>query len=132
MKAPLFGLWLSLSPYLSELEFSNSPVWNIEFDELVFINWKKHCFVHMISLFDVNKKRTLWKYFTFQLLSFQRGLVQTIYSGSNYIVHMYNLRHIICLLGTGVRISMEFKWVPTSFVSSEVLSSYTLLPYQVV
>ena len=79
-----------------------------------------------------NKKRTLKKYFTFQLLSFQRGLVQTIYSVSNYIVHMYNLRHIICLLGTGVRISMEFKWVPTSFVSSEVLSSYTLLPYQVV
>ena len=41
---------------------------------------------------------------------------------------LYNLRHIICLLGTDVRISMEFKWVPTCFVSSEVLSSYPLLP----
>ena len=26
----------SLTPYLSELDFSNSPVWNIEFDELYF------------------------------------------------------------------------------------------------
>ena len=25
-----------LSPYLSELDFYNSPVWNIEFDELDF------------------------------------------------------------------------------------------------
>ena len=28
--------WRILDPYLSELVFSNSPVWNIEFDELDF------------------------------------------------------------------------------------------------
>ena len=30
------GFWLFLTPYLSELDFYNSPVCNIEFDEMDF------------------------------------------------------------------------------------------------
>ena len=36
------ALLIMLSPYLSELDFSNSPVWNFQFDELIFfpsLNW---------------------------------------------------------------------------------------------
>ena len=42
-----------LFPYLSELDFSNSPVWNIEFDELDFFPvWNQLMFFNPISFWE--------------------------------------------------------------------------------
>ena len=53
---------IRLSPYLSELDFSNSPVWNSQFDELIFfpsLNWIFTACLACMNLVQTRKKKSV-------------------------------------------------------------------------